>query len=99
MSIPGDQPQHIAPNTFFVFELFYLVTAMGPFGLWILTISGNVFRAKHLWRVFVFTETKVATAVKATIVTTGILQMHKRPLEKHRSTGNVDKNCVFVVRF
>jgi hypothetical protein len=57
-----------------------------PFGLWILTKLGNVFRAKHLWRFIDFTETKVTKAKK---VTTGILQCIAS-FEKHRSIGNVN---------
>jgi AICAR transformylase/IMP cyclohydrolase PurH len=77
---------------FFVAELLYLMSEIEPFGLWILTKLGNVFRAKHMWRVIVFTETKVTKAATVTTVTTGILQ-------KHRSTGNVNKKRVTVVRF
>ena len=73
------------------------MTEIELFGLWILTKLGNVFRAKHLWRVIVFTETKVTKAAKLTIVTRGILQMHKPLPGKHRSTGDVNKKGVFVV--
>jgi hypothetical protein len=38
---------------------------------------------------------KITKAAKVTIVTTGILQMHTPLLEKHRSTGNVNKKVCY----
>ena len=97
VSNPGDQPQHSGPNIFFVFELFYLMLEIEPFGFWILTKLGNVFRAKHLWRVIVLTVTKVTKVAKVNIVTIGILQMHTPLLEKHKSIGNVNKKGVLFL--
>jgi hypothetical protein len=94
VSNSGDQPQHSGPNIFFVFELYYLMSEIEPFGLWILTKLGNDFRAKHLWRFILFTETKVTKAAK---VTTGILQIRTRLLKSTGVLVMLIKKC--VVRF